>query len=61
MESDIGKWITERLSVNLKEFNSINPCGLDVKACNLSKYIDIEQSRLVSVLKETYQNMLKNK
>ena len=47
--------------VNLKEFNSINPCGLDVKACNLSKYIDIEKSSLVSVLKETYRNMLKNK
>ncbi len=26
MESDIGKWITERLSVNLKEFNDLPAC-----------------------------------
>tara|TARA_B100000963_G_scaffold192044_1_gene167128 strand:+ start:5018 stop:5617 length:600 start_codon:yes stop_codon:yes gene_type:complete len=47
--------------VNLKEFNSINPCGLDVKACNLSKYINIKQSKLAQKLKEAYTEMLKIK
>ena len=44
----VKKWVTFHglalnVNPNLKFFNSINPCGLDVKACNLSKYIDIEK------------------
>ena len=35
---------------NLLTFNTIKPCGLDVKACNLTDYIDISIDELTSDL-----------
>jgi lipoate-protein ligase B len=31
------------LNVDLLTFNSIKPCGLDVEACNLQDYININE------------------
>ena len=35
-------------------FNTFNPCGLDVKACNLVDYINIDKKELINKLKTRY-------
>ena len=39
-------------------FNSIKPCGLDVQACNLKDYIDINVVNLKKELLNNFQRML---
>ena len=50
------------LSINfetdLKTFNSINPCGLDVKACNLIDYIDIDKQELLKKLLQGFKKVI---
>ncbi len=53
------------LSINfdtdLTTFNSIKPCGLDVQACNLSDYIDINVNKLISNLIDRYKELITKK
>jgi len=44
---------------DLNTFNSINPCGLDIKACNLKEYIDINKKQLHALLSEAYKTLEK--
>tara|TARA_Y200000002_G_scaffold236266_2_gene195150 strand:- start:1720 stop:2319 length:600 start_codon:yes stop_codon:yes gene_type:complete len=50
------------LSINvetdLNTFNSIKPCGLDVQACNLKDYININVDVLKKELLNNFQQML---
>ena len=50
------------LSINfetdLKTFNSINPCGLDVEACNLIDYIDIDKQELLKKLLQGFKKVI---
>ena len=50
------------LSINLKTdlntFNSIKPCGLDVQACNLKDYININVDEFKKELLNKFQQML---
>lgn len=50
------------LSINLKTdlntFNSIKPCGLDVQACNLKDYININIDEFKKELLNSFQQML---
>lgn len=50
------------LSINLKTdlntFNSIKPCGLDVQACNLKDYININVDEFKKELLNNFQQML---
>ena len=50
------------LSINvetdLNTFNSINPCGLDIQACNLKDYININVDILKKELLNNFQQML---
>ena len=50
------------LSINfetdLKTFNSINPCGLDVEACNLIDYIDIDKQELLKKLLQGFKKAI---
>lgn len=50
------------LSINVKTdlntFNSIKPCGLDVQACNLKDYININVDVLKKELLNNFQQML---
>ena len=38
-------------------FNTFNPCGLDVKACNLVDYINIDKKELINKLKTRYTEL----
>ena len=50
------------LSINLKTdlnmFNSIKPCGLDVEACNLIDYININVDNFKKELLDNFRQML---
>ena len=50
------------LSINVKTdlntFNSIKPCGLDVQACNLKDYININVDEFKKELLNNFQQML---
>ena len=50
------------LSINfetdLKTFNSINPCGLDVEACNLIDYINIDKQELLKKLLQGFKKVI---
>ncbi len=46
---------------NLLTFNTIKPCGLDVKACNLTDYIDISIDELTSDLIDKYKGLITKK
>ena len=46
---------------NLLTFNTIKPCGLDVKACNLTDYIDISIDELTSDLIDEYKGLITKK
>ena len=46
---------------NLSTFNTIKPCGLDVQACNLTDYIDINIDKLTSDLIEKYKGLITKK
>ena len=50
------------LSINVKtdlnKFNSIKPCGLDVQACNLKDYININVDEFKKELLNNFQQML---
>ena len=50
------------LSINvetdLNTFNSIKPCGLDVQACNLKDYININVDEFKKELLNNFQQML---
>ena len=39
-------------------FNTFNPCGLDVKACNLLDYINIDKKELINNLKIRYTELI---
>ena len=43
---------------DLKTFNSINPCGLDVEACNLIDYIDIDKQELLKKLLQGFKKVI---
>jgi len=43
---------------NLSTFNTIKPCGLDVQACNLTDYIDINIDKLTSSLIDKYKKLI---
>ena len=63
MESDIGKWITERLSVNLKEFNDFISIKIDTSK---SRFEILDESELtlnevVQQDKTDMKNLLKKK
>jgi len=47
------------LNTDLATFNTIKPCGLDVQACNLEEYIDINDLDLQEKLLESFKSMLK--
>ena len=46
---------------NLSTFNTIKPCGLDVQACNLTDYIDINIDKLTSDLIDKYKGLITKK
>ena len=46
---------------NLSIFNTIKPCGLDVQACNLTDYIDINIDKLTSDLIDKYKGLITKK
>tara|TARA_A100001234_G_C12503234_1_gene332810 strand:+ start:186 stop:785 length:600 start_codon:yes stop_codon:yes gene_type:complete len=46
---------------NLLTFNTIKPCGLDIKACNLTDYIDISIDELTSDLIDKYKGLITKK
>ena len=46
---------------NLLTFNTIKPCGLYVKACNLTDYIDISIDELTSDLIDKYKGLITKK
>ena len=46
------------IKTDLKTFNSIKPCGLDVQACNLKDYIDINVDNFKKDLLNKFQRML---
>ena len=46
------------IETDLDAFNSIKPCGLDVQACNLKDYIDINVVNLKKELLNKFQQML---
>ncbi len=46
---------------NLSTFNTIKPCGLDVQACNLTDYIDINIDKLTSSLIDKYKKLITKK
>tara|TARA_A100001037_G_C14761037_1_gene461836 strand:+ start:36 stop:635 length:600 start_codon:yes stop_codon:yes gene_type:complete len=46
---------------NLLTFNTIKPCGLDVKACNLTDYIDISIDELTFDLIDKYKGLITKK
>ena len=46
------------IDTDLDTFNSIKPCGLDVKACNLKDYIDINVNNFKKDLLNKFQRML---
>ena len=46
------------IDTDLDTFNSIKPCGLDVQACNLKDYIDINVSNFKKDLLDKFQRML---
>lgn len=46
--------ISINYNTDLKAFNSINPCGLNVKACNLLEYININKEDLHKKLIKEY-------
>ncbi len=46
---------------NLLTFNTIKPCGLDVKAWNLTDYIDISIDELTSDLIDKYKGLITKK
>ena len=46
------------INTDLKTFNSIKPCGLEVQACNLKDYIDINVDRFKKDLLNKFQQML---
>jgi len=53
--------ISINYDTNLKEFNSINPCGLEVRACNLCNYIDIKKDKFTNMLIRAYKQMLQDR
>ena len=46
---------------NLSTFNTIKPCGLDVQACNLTDYININIDKLTSDLIDKYKGLITKK
>ena len=46
------------IKTDLKTFNSIKPCGLNVRACNLKDYIDINVDKFKKDLLNKFQQML---
>ncbi len=46
------------IDTDLDTFNSIKPCGLDVQACNLTDYIDINVDNFKKDLLNKFQRML---
>ena len=46
------------INTDLKTFNSIKPCGLEVQACNLKDYIDINVDKFKKDLLNKFQQML---
>ena len=48
------------IDTDLDTFNSIKPCGLDVQACNLKDYIDINVDNFKKDLLNKFQRMLIN-
>ncbi len=46
---------------NLSTFNTIKPCGLDVEACNLTDYININIDKLTSDLIDKYKGLITKK
>ena len=46
---------------NLLTFNTIKPCGLDIKACNLTDYIDISIDELTFDLIDKYKGLITKK
>ena len=46
------------IKTDIKTFNSIKPCGLDVQACNLKDYIDINVNKFKKDLVNKFQQML---
>lgn len=50
--------ISINIDTDLKTFNSIKPCGLDVQACNLRDYIDINVDNFKKDLLNKFQQLL---
>ena len=46
------------INTDLDKFNSIKPCGLDVQACNLKDYININVDKFKKELLKNFQHML---
>jgi len=46
------------INTDLDKFNSIKPCGLDVQACNLKDYININVDKFKKELLKNFQYML---
>ena len=53
--------ISINFDTNLSTFNTIKPCGLDVQACNLTDYIDINIDKLTSDLIDKYKGLITKK
>ena len=51
--------LSVNIDTDLQTFNTIKPCGLDVEACNLKDYIDINGLELKDKLLASYKKMLK--
>jgi len=46
------------INTDLSTFNSIKPCGLDVEACNLEDYININQEEFKNSLIDNFVKLL---
>ena len=50
--------ISINFDMDLDYFDKIKPCGLNVKACNLCNYTEIEKIDLIDKLKKAYRDLI---